>query len=222
MKKIELFFGALQVPVDYAMIILAGLVAYFIRVTPSVQELRPVLYEISPTQYVQGVLAVGLLFIFVYAIDGLYNIQATKTKFWELYRVLRGTVIALMIIIVLVFLNRDFFSSRFVILFGGLLVFVFVSTGRLLLGMFQRYTLVNKGLGIHRLLLIGVGGFCSVIKKEVKGSKKMGYVVVGHLDKVDIDRIERIKKLKGIDEIIQCCPDVTNAQLTNLKNFCMQ
>jgi hypothetical protein len=36
MKKVELLFGALLVPLDYLMVILAGWLAYRIRFTPSI------------------------------------------------------------------------------------------------------------------------------------------------------------------------------------------
>ncbi len=222
MKKSELFFSALQVPVDFIAIVLAGLVAYFIRVAPSVQGLRPVLYEFGLRQYSEMLLIVGALFVLVYAIDGMYRIKATRSLLGTVYRVFRATTIAAMILIIAIFLNRDWFSSRFIILAGGILAFLFVTIGRVALGFLQKYLLISKGIGIHRLLIVGVNGFCSTVKKEIKKDRYMGYRIVGHIEEVDLERIERIKKMKGIDEVIQCTPEIAKTKLLKLKEYCIR
>ena len=141
MKKSELFFSALQVPVDYVMIIFAGIAVYVLRINPSIQEFRPVLYQFGLRQYAEMLLIVAAFFVAIYAIDGLYDIMATKRTLREVYRVFRATAIGLMIIIVGIFIDRELFSSRFIILGGGVLVTVFVSSGRIALGFFQRFLL---------------------------------------------------------------------------------
>ncbi|MFO7807683.1 MAG: hypothetical protein R6V40_04680, partial [Candidatus Moraniibacteriota bacterium] len=155
MKKAELFFSALQVPVDYAMVVLAGVVAFFLRRTELVQEVRPILYDFSPREYLQILLLVAAYFVAVFAIEGLYNIRSNKGKVMEVYRVARATTIALMGIVLVLFLEPDWFSSRFVILTGAALTVFFVSIARIVLRYFQLFLLVKTGIGVRRLLLIG-------------------------------------------------------------------
>lgn len=222
MKKSELLFNALQVLVDYIMIMLAGLMAFFLRSSQSVQEIKPILYDFTIREYIQALLLVAAYFVIVYAIDGLYDTRATKRTFKESYRVFRATAIGLMIIVVGIFLNREWYSSRFVILTGGLFAVFFVSFARIMLGKLQRHLLVKKGIGIHRLLLIGVNGFCSVIKRQIKKDPYIGYRIVDHIEDVDLEMIERIKKLKGIDEVIQCNPKIERIKLLELKEYCIR
>lgn len=222
MKKSELFFSALQVPVDFVMIILAGFVAFVLRRTEELQDIKPILYQFTISQYVQALLVVAGLFVIVYAFEGLYDIRSTKRTFKELYRVSRATTIGLMVLIVALFLNRDWFSSRFVILLGGIFTVLFVSLARICLGALQRYLLVSRGLGIHRLLLVGVGGFCGSIKRAIEKDPYLGYEIVGHIDQVDIDRIERIRKMKGVDELIECDSSVKRSDLYSLKDYCIR
>ncbi len=222
MKKSELFFSALQVPVDYLMIMLAGFLAYILRINPSIQESYPILYQLGNRQYAEMVLMVAAFFVIVYAIDGLYNIRATKRISKEIYQVFRATVIGLMIVIVVIFLNRELFSSRFIILSGGAMIVVFVSLGRIALGLLQRFLLKWKRIGVHRLLVVGANNICSSLRRKVKMSPELGYQVIGHIDEVDIERIKRIKKINGVDEIIQCSPNISRDKLLNLKEYCMQ
>ncbi len=222
MKKSELFFNALQVLIDYLMIIAAGLAAFFARSSESVQEIRPILYDFTLRQYMQILLIVAAYFVLVYAIEGLYDTRATKRTFRESYRVFRATAIGLMIIVVGVFLNREWYSSRFVILAGGFFAVIFVSTARISLGKLQRYLVARRGLGVHRLLLVGMNDFCSVIKKKTKRNPYLGYHIVDHIEEADLDVIRRIKKMKGIDEIIQCSPNVERGKLLALKEYCIR
>ena len=224
MKKSELFFSALQIPIDYTMVLLAGVVVYYWRFHSSMMERYPLPQsEIIPKgEYARGLLVVGILFILIYALDGLYRTKTTAKILRQVYQIFRATAIGVTFMIVLFFLNRDIFSSRFIILMGGVLIFIFVAFGRIVLRKIQRYLLAVKGIGRHRLLLIGVNNFCANIKRQTDINSSLGYEVVGHLDQMDIERIKRIKKLKGIDEIIECTPGVDKSKLLQLKDYCIR
>lgn len=78
MKKVELFFSAFRVPLDYIMLVFSGLLAFYLRKTPTIQELQPVLYDFSVREYLQGLLVVSAFFVIIFALEGLYRIQSTK------------------------------------------------------------------------------------------------------------------------------------------------
>jgi exopolysaccharide biosynthesis polyprenyl glycosylphosphotransferase len=222
MKKSELFFSALQVPVDFAMVVFAGLTAFFLRRWDEVIRFKPILYEYSLREYLQALVLVGAYFVIVYAIDGLYNTRATRRTLGEIYSVFRATMIGLMIIVVGIFLNPDWYSSRFVVLAGGSFVVIFVSLARILLGFIQRRLLIKKGIGVHRLVLVGMNGFCPAIKRGINRYRHLGYRLVEHVDDVDIERLNRIKKMKGMDEVIHCDSGANKDELLKLKNYCMR
>jgi exopolysaccharide biosynthesis polyprenyl glycosylphosphotransferase len=222
MKKSELFFSALQVPIDYIMIIISGLLAFYLRRTGSVQESYPILYQFSLRDYMELLLVMAAFFIIIYAIEGLYNTRSTKNRLRDIFQVTRATAIGLMIIIVVLFLNREWYSSRFVILAGGAFAVVLVSFGHMILAYLQNYFLVKKGVGVHRLLLVGRNSYSESIKKTIKTKLALGYVLVGHLDEIDLDEINKIRKQRGVDEIINCRADVVRKDLVKLKEFCIR
>ena len=45
MKKSELFFAAILVPADFLMIVFAAAVAFWLRFTPGIIEIKPVLFQ---------------------------------------------------------------------------------------------------------------------------------------------------------------------------------
>jgi exopolysaccharide biosynthesis polyprenyl glycosylphosphotransferase len=220
MKKSELFFSAIQVPVDFLMIVLAAISAFAIRNIPQIITLKPKLYEFPFDVYMKVVLITAPFFILIYAFEGLYSIKVTK-KFWkEASKVFAATSIGLIIIIVTIFLKREWFSSRFIILAAWGLATFYVIFARYLLQLIQRYLLRRHDIGVHRILLIGQNGKLSAIDRLIRQNKNLGYQVIGQIDSTHIRDIKEIRERRGIDEIILCEPSITDEEQEKLIDYC--
>lgn len=222
MKKSELFFSVLQVVVDYVLIVCAAVLAYQLRETAQIQTLinKEGLYNITGQQYVTMALMIAAVAVIVFAFEGLYNIRSTR-RFWqETYTVFKGATIVLVLIIIGFFLQREWFSSRFIIVSAWGLVIMAVSLGRVVLHTVQKYLLTYKDIGVHRVLLVGTSEkikyFCRVIRTQ----KHLGYRIVDHVDYVNISQIKKIQKEKGIDEVIVHESSVPDDVLIKLHDFC--
>ena len=222
MKKAELFFSAFQVPVDYIMLVLSGIIAFYLRKTQAIQGLRPILYDFSIREYLQILLVVAAFFVIVFALESLYSIKSNKGKLAELYRVARAFTIGLMAIVMILFLVPEWFSSRFIILMSAGIGVILVSLARVGLRNFQMYLLVKKGIGVRRLFLLGKNNFAESLKKNIKEDPYLGYVLVDHREEIDFRRIELLKKQNKIDEIIESNPGVNKKDLFKLKEFCIR
>jgi len=221
MKKSELFFSAIQVPVDFIMIVLAALTAFSVRNVPSIIELKPLLYSFPFDAYLKIVLIVSPLFLLIYALEGLYDIRATR-KFWkEALQIFGATSIGLVIIIVAIFLKREWFSSRFIILAAWLLATTYVVLARYLLQLVQKSLLRNREIGVHRVLLIGKNSKMNIISQTIKKNKNLGYKVIDQIDTAHLKVIKIIKEQQGIDEIILCEPSITDDEQEKLIDYCM-
>lgn len=219
-KRSELFFSAIQVPMDSAMLLLAALSAFAIRNIPEILALKPKLYNFPLQSYLNIILIIIPLALFIYAIEGLYNIKVTR-KFWrEAVKVFSATSIVLVVIIVTIFLKREWFSSRFIILAGWILTVVYVTAGRYLLQKIQRYLLETRGMGVHRLLLIGRNGKMDQILNLIKKDKSLGYKIVGHIETGSIRSVRAIKEDYGVDEIIICDAFLTDEEQEKLIDYC--
>lgn len=220
MKKSELFFSAIQVPVDFLMIVLASVAAFAIRNIPQIMILKPKLYNFPFNDYMKVVFFVAPFFILLYAIEGLYNIRSTRNFWKEAWRVMLSTSIGLMIIIIAIFLKREWFSSRFVILAGWGMATFFVITARLFLHLIQKWLLRKYGIGVHRVLLIGHNRKLSAIRNIFEQDKNLGYRVVEQIDNAHLKEIKQIKSTKGIEEIILCEPAITDDEQEKLVDYC--
>ena len=65
MKKSELFFSAIQVPIDFLMIVLAAMTAFAIRNIPEIMALKPKLYDFPFNDYMWIVFSVVPLFLII-------------------------------------------------------------------------------------------------------------------------------------------------------------
>ena len=219
MKKSELFFSAIQVPIDFLVLVLAAVSAYIIRNVPEILVLKPKLYTFSLHKYIEVVLLVAPIFILIYALEGLYDIRSTR-KFWkEALKIFSATSIGLVIIIVAIFLKREWFSSRFVILSAWMLGTFYIILARYLMQLIQKWLLRTRGIGVHKVLLIGRNDKMDTISKIISQSPNMGYEVIDQIETASLHVIKEIQTEKGIDEIILCEPSITDGEQEKLIDY---
>ena len=106
MKKSELYFNVLRLPVDFLMLIIAGVSTYFLR-TEILSAFRPVLFEfrLPFARYFYLVLFVSLIFTASYAVSGLYSLKIRRGLLDELLKIISASSAGVMIIIIYVFLR---------------------------------------------------------------------------------------------------------------------
>lgn len=220
MKRSEIFFSAIQVPVDFLMIVLAASSAYFLRGLPMFEGYVSRVFNLSFEDYLTFALTVAPFFLVIIAFEGLYTMRATRNFTKEAYNVLRAITFGLIILVIAVFLNREWFSSRFVILVGWFLAVFYVIVARYLIQRAQKWFLVHKGVGIHRVLLIGTNQKMYALKKLLMHDKQLGYKVVDQIDTASVTLIKEIRQKKGIDEIVVGDPTLTDDEQEKLFDYC--
>ncbi|MEK7167855.1 MAG: hypothetical protein AAB791_02520, partial [Patescibacteria group bacterium] len=90
MKKSEIAISASLVPVDYLMVVLAGIVSYFIRYIGPIQEIRPVIFDLKFNTYLDLLWLISLIWIISFALAGLYSMRGAKKAMDELSRIILG------------------------------------------------------------------------------------------------------------------------------------
>ncbi len=220
MNKSELFFAALLVPADFLMIIAAAATAFWLRFTPGIIEIKPVLFQFSFLSYIKIILLVTPFFLIIFALEGLYSLKTTRTFWREFLQISFSISVGMTLVILAIFLQREWFSSRFIILSAWALSIIFISLSRFAVNMTQKILLIYKGIGMHRLALIGKSGYCSTVCHKFKQNPGLGYKIISQESVISIDSLRKINKEKGIDEILVCDPDVKMNELRSLSDFC--
>ena len=221
MNKSELFFSFLLVPLDFLMIILAGISAYYLRFTNVAAEIRPVIFSLPFSDYFKILLLIALAWLIIFALAGLYNIKGSRRLTAEVYRVILACSTGLMLIVIMIFVFRELFSSRFIVLAGWLLAIVYISFARIIVRLIQ-ITLLNYGIGVHKIVLVGNSNTTDALIHEFSSRKNSGYEVVKHLNNFNIEAGEDLAefiKTCEVDEIMQSDPNLSKAEAIRLFDF---
>jgi len=221
MKKGELVFSALLLPVDFLMLILAGIATYFLR-TKILSAFRPVLFQFNLPfgRYLILVIFVSIIFIAAYAVSGLYKLQSTRKTITEFFRVVIASSAAIMVVIIYIFLQQTLFNSRFLVLGAWFLAVVFVSLGRLFMHYLQRFLVSRYDFGIHKVMVIGDDEISQRLVGEIQANPSYGYRMVKHLSNPEVAEVKSAIGNPGIDEVILANPNYPAERVVEIVDFC--
>lgn len=217
MKKFDLIFSAILVPLDYLMLVLSGVFVYYLRFSALV-ELRPVIYEIPFGKYFITLLIIFLIWLIVFILAGLYNLKERHFS-KEFSKIFLACSMGTMLIVLFIFFQREYFSSRFIILAGWLMSFIFVSFGRILIHYIQ-LIYYRKGKGLEPILVLGADKTAEQIDQYIKTSPGLGYQSLGHLQTVEELINKWSDKANQISQIIQADPKLSRQEILKLIEFC--
>ena len=222
MNKSELTFSAILVPLDYVVIFFAGLVSYGLRFGSFVSDLRPVIYEMPLKEFLPILFFASLLWIIVFGFSGLYSIRSTRKMVEELTKIVLACSTAVLVIIIVIFFQRELFSSRFIVLTGWILTIVFIGIERFIIRSIQR-RLLRKGIGSHRVAVIAKEPSETGIVKIMQDNPALGYKIVEHIQiksEEDIEKIKHAFDSSLIDEVIQSDSDIDKPLVLKVIDLC--
>ncbi len=217
MKKSDLLFTAILVPLDYLMLILAGLLVYFLRFN-TLSQLRPIVFSLPFWYYFRIIVIVAGVCVVFFALNGLY--QPKRQRFSrEFVKIFDGVTIVIMLIVLFVFFQRELFSSRFIVLTGWVGAIIFVSLGRILIH-FIHLKVFNSGRGLDSVVIIGRSDLSQQLIEALKQERGLGYQVLDHLASVD-ELISRWgNRAREIKILIQGDLNYSNEDVHRLVDFC--
>jgi len=224
MKKAELFFTSILVPLDFLMIMGAGILSYYLRTNSWVVQYRPVLFDLNLpfSRYLILIVFVSLFLLIIFALMGLYKIRSVRSFLDDFPKILIGVSAGVMSIVMFVFLRQELFNSRFLVIAGWFLAIFLVALGRFLHIRFQYLLMGRYNLGSNKVLIIGKDGISQQLIRNIKESPSLGYVFVGNLTELDIKMISKRVFDSKIDEIILADPNWPKDKFQELTSFCDQ
>lgn len=220
MKRSELTFTLLLVPLDYFALLAAGVAAYFSRFHPYFVSIRPIIFNLTMSQYLTILLPLLFIWIFVFATAGLYSTH--RRSIWkELSRVILACSASMAIVFAVLFFSRTLFDSRFIALVAWIFAIVFVSLGRLAIRSVQR-SLMSSGVGVYRVVIIGSNASTRTLTELFKNKPSFGLSIVSSFKTFDAAVAKKIRVLKAddkIDEILLADPEASKQTTLDLIAF---
>ena len=222
MKKSELLFNLISIFVDFLMVLVAGIIAFYLRFR--LAEFRPILYSLTLGDYVKVLALIGPVLILLLALAGLYNLKGTRRVSSELLKITLAISSGLLLIVILFFFNQSVFPSRLIILFTWVLTILLISVGRLTLRQIQ-VSMLRRGIGLHRLVIITPTARINELVRQISTRPELGYKIVGQVNSdLPVERtlaeLNGIRTGTGIDDLLQADPFLDQEIGGQILQFC--
>ncbi|MBD3251155.1 exopolysaccharide biosynthesis polyprenyl glycosylphosphotransferase [Candidatus Uhrbacteria bacterium] len=208
-RQFDLTFTALQVPLDLLALLGAALAAYTLRYSEAFIEIRPLFTQIDFGDYMVTAALFSLVWICVFAVAGLYSTRELRA--WsELGRLIISCTAGAMILIAAVFFQREFTTSRFIVIAVWVLSILFVFLERLIVRVI-RHLLLRAKIGHKRVVIIGQGKAADELADLYKKNPVMGFSVKRRFKNWSSQTahdLHRLMKRRNVDQILLADPSI--------------
>lgn len=168
-------YSLLLVIIDFVVLLAAFTIAYILRVQ---YDPRPLLHNIYAYDYFLAFLALVPIWIFVFAVIGLYQRKTYERRLLEWSKIAIGVFIGILIVIGWEYISeKNIFPARLVTAYALIASFLLLVTSREIMRQI-RDRMFKYGRGIKRVLLIGNTGATKDIAESINDTHKSGHKIV--------------------------------------------
>lgn len=220
MKRADLAFAFLLVPLDFLALLSAAAAAYSLRFASSITQIRPVVFTLTLEQYLSVAFPAALVMLLIFSLSGLYAIHPRRIA-TEMTRVVMAVSSGIAVVLGFAFFSRALFDSRFILLATWVLAIVFVLIVRVLMRLLQR-SLRTLGIGTNAIAIIGKTKSGNGLKTFFDAYPSVGYRVVAHVTSWNTESREHLLMLKRkgqLDGIFLADSETSRADVAALKGF---
>ena len=233
MKKYEIIFWIIKVPLDFLTIILSFFIAKKIRlVTDLIPNVQLPIKTIDDKSLILYATVAWLFYIFIFASHKLYSTKITNSKIKEAIDIIRYWAYSFIFFSVLVYLTKWFIWKiteipRLIIIFSFFISSFLVILERILLNKIEYFLLEKNILPKKNLLLINNKKNISDIVKDIKNAKI--YDIFWYTNKksikdkkikfYDFKKTLKLLKNKKIDEILYIDSDFDKEELYEIWDY---
>lgn len=219
-RRIDLTFTALLLPLDVLALLAAAVSAYLLRFSRFVTEVLPILQNVPFNEYISTAALFVIIWILIFALVGLYR-TAPRRAWSELGRIIVACAAGTLLTIATVFFRRELTTSRFIVLavFGFSVIYVWV--GRLMLRV-VRHELLRAKIGHRRYAVIGMSPAAEGIVNTYKEKPILGVTVVKQFATWNEDTKAYLQKLVdagNLDNILLANPDLDKTSALDVIAF---
>lgn len=227
MKKSELFFIFVLLPLDIAMIIASFALAYYFRIHI---EFTQAFHRTGFFDYLVYAFYIIPVWVLVFALNGLYKRKSDKGSFESLYKIFISNSLVMLFLALILYFTKTSFFSRFILVTIWVASLAFISLGRILLSHVQTY-LLKFGIGRRNVLLVGSDSITSFVANEIRKNPQLGMKVIGVAsDDVksgealkylgDISSLRKIITDHKIDQVISSEAKISPAKIVQIIEAC--
>jgi exopolysaccharide biosynthesis polyprenyl glycosylphosphotransferase len=169
------FYSFILILIDATVLITAFVLAYVARVQ---YDPRPLLQNIYAFDYLFAFLLIVPVWIFIFAVLGLYQPRTYNRRLVEWAKIALGSFIGILLVIGWEYISdKNLFPARLVAIYALIGAFTLIVFERELMRLI-RGLMFRFGHGTKRVLLIGTSSATSDIAKSIADTARSGYEVI--------------------------------------------
>jgi len=216
-KSRQKFLNTVFLLIDCFVIMLSLVLAWYIRFKTSMFGASG--WHLSFGTYMQPLVAIIPLFIFLYDSMGLYSPHRVRRISQEVVTIFKANAAGLIILVNILFIIKQVHYSRLVLILFAIFSVVLSTIERVTLRVILRKMRAN-GFNLKHMLVIGAGELGVSFAHKIVQNKQLGYNIIGFLDdekklgyKIlnarvmgSIDELDKIVRENDLDEVIIAIP----------------
>ena len=204
MKRFQLFLMVIQVPLDFVLLLGAGISAYFLRFTPWAMEIKAVTFGLTLTEFIQRASWFALLSIGFFTLLGLYRPNPNRKLGSDIVRIFSALSSCVAVVALYIMFTHQLFYSRFLVAASYAFAFVYISFGRFFMWMIRR-ACFRMNIGQRKVAIVGHDAIAAELCHTLESQPELGYIISDIFQK--FDKMAKEKLEKNIpDEIIFASP----------------
>ncbi len=222
MKRSEVFFGILRIPLDILGVLAALLLSFRLReanvdLIPGVQLLEPAQTLPAMQEYLQSFVWPGIIaFLLIAAVLNLYALRTTRGGWSEIGRIIVASLLWLVVVMGWYFLVRkQLFYSRVLLIHSTAFLIIFVSLARAAVTLLQR-AFLRSGFGVR--LVVSIGNQHVPKMAQYTLEHDMRYEYLGHIP--TFDALKKLEHSHHLDLVLQTDPNPEAESTIELIDYC--
>ncbi|MDD4151471.1 MAG: sugar transferase, partial [Candidatus Gracilibacteria bacterium] len=233
MKKHEIFFSIIKLPLDFLIVFFAFFIARDLRLNHDLPYIVLPKQFISEQELLNFALFGSFLFITIFSLHSLYKMKISSSKIKEFFDIIFYSFYFFIFFSAIVYFARDFLYTkelpRLIILFTTIITIFFVILSRIFLNLLQNY-LIEKGILEKRKIIILSNKNEEDLNYIIEDIEKASiYEIIGYANKTQNEnninylgnkqKVLDIIKSKLVDEIIFVTSDFSAKELQEIWEY---
>jgi len=221
-KKSEILFGILRIPLDAVAVFAALILSYRLRSTqidliPRLQLLTPAETLPDMGTYLETFVVTGIpLFLVIAAVMRLYSLRMTSSAWNEVGRITIGALLWLVCVMAwFFFVQKQLFYSRILLVHSTLFIALFVVLLRATLLLVQRSCL-HMGIGVRCVASVGKTSVQNGVRNMLESDYR--YTFIGHF--TSVGELKVSTGIHMLDTVFHTSPHPGDTSTEELIDFC--
>jgi exopolysaccharide biosynthesis polyprenyl glycosylphosphotransferase len=187
--------------IEVAAVTAAALLSFYARFYWPLPDLVPYHWRPAVLSYLIFGIVLGIIYVVV---SWSYRSYATRLRApleQEVGRILRGSLLAMGVILALIFFYREFTYSRFVFLLTLMTMIPALIVARTI---FQRVqiALFRRGIGVQRVALWGAGEIAAKLWHDFEHGRTQGFELIGALGRAPVADKPSLGEVAALKSIV--------------------